>query len=209
LNLPCVSLNGRARLCSQLPPEIVAQLFPVKRIVGHARQQRVFMPNYLSRFRGMRQVGDWLERWLAETLPPDDLLYVFAFILGGAALPYAPTLVRRARRIVLLRSRYQEGVPRLLRRRLRAWPTAALFGRAVADLGHGEFWPPGFSLPCPHTTVVETVPTPLARWLRIRELSDDELGIAGYSELPIDHNSAYGSPELMQFVTDWLKARDD
>ncbi len=61
-------------------------------------EAQVFMPNYLSRFRGLRGVGAWLERWLRETLPPGESLYVFAFILGGAALPYAPTLVARAQR---------------------------------------------------------------------------------------------------------------
>jgi hypothetical protein len=132
-----------------------------------------------------------------------------AFILGGAALPYAPSLVHRTRRIVLLRSRYQEGVPRLLRRRLGAWPAAAMFGRAVADLGRGEYWPPGFGLRCPHATAVETVPTPLAHWLRVGELDDEALRIADYTERAIDHNSAYSSPELMQFATNWLRAGDD
>ena len=97
-------------------------------------------------------------------------------------------------------------VSRLLRRRLGRWLTAALFGRSVADLGRGEFWPPGFGLPCPAATAVETVPTPLARRLRVGELSDAELRIADYTELAIDHNSAYSSPELMRFAVDWLKA---
>ncbi len=169
-------------------------------------EAQVFMPNYLSRFRGIRGVGDWLERWLEQTLPPDEPLYVLAFILGGAALPYAPSLVGRAKSIVVLRSRYQEGVPRLLRRRLGGWLTAALFGRSVADLGRGEFWPPGFALPCPSATAVEIVPTPLARRLGVAELSDADLGIADYTELAIDHNSAYSSPELMRFAVEWLQA---
>jgi hypothetical protein len=172
-------------------------------------EAQVLMPNYLSRFRGIKQVGAWLERWLAETLPPGDPLHVFAFILGGAALPYTPSLVGRARRVMLLRSRYQEGISRLLRRRIGAWPTAALFGRGVADLGRGEFWPRGFQLSCPHRTLVETVPTRLARGLRIAALSDAELNIANYTEMAIDHNSAYQSRELMRAVTDWLKATDD
>ena len=183
---------GRSAACQ----EVAREIWP---------EAQVFMPNYLSRFRSVRGVGAWLEQWLKETLPPAEPLYVFAFILGGAALPYAPSLVARAQRVVLLRSRFQEGVPRLLRRRLGGWPTAALFGRAVADLGRGEFWPPGFTLPSPYTTVVETVPTPLARWLRIAEIGDADLGIAGYTELPVDHNSAYGSRELMQFATEWLQ----
>ncbi len=169
-------------------------------------EARVFMPNYLSRLRGVRDVGEWLEGWLKRMIEPEAPIFIFAFILGGAVLPYAPTLMKRARKVVLLRSRYQEGVPRLLRRKLGRWGTTLVASRAVAELGTEEFWPYDFQLPCPQRILVETVPTPLARWLGVDCLSDDELKIVDYKEMAIDHNSAYHSRELMKEVTEWLKA---
>ncbi len=166
---------------------------------------RVFIPNYLSRFRGVRGVGAWVDRWCEAHLQPGDSVYVFAFILGGAALPFAPGLVGRVRRFALLRSRYQEGVPRFLRRRLGAWLTTLLIGKAVADLGEGPFWPPEFRLPAPNKTFLETRPTRLVNRFGIAPLTDEDLGLSEYQEMPVDHDFAYHSRDLMKAVVDWLR----
>ncbi len=165
----------------------------------------VRMPNYLSRFRGVTGVGRWLDRYAASALAESAQVFVLAYILGGAVLPYAPALHARIKRIVLLRSRFQEAVPRALRARFGAWGAALLFGKSVADLGRGRFWPPGFQLRCPALTLVETRPSRAAAVLRVSPLSDAALEIATYTELPIDHDIAYHSPSLMQAATEWLK----
>lgn len=163
------------------------------------------MPNYLSRFRGVRGVGRWLEHWMIRNLPGADPVYVLAFILGGAALPYAPLLCSRMKKIVILRSRFQEAVPRALRAWFGQWGTALLFGKAVSDLGRGPLWPPGFHPPCPTLVLVETRPTLLASRMRVSPLADDVLHISAYQELPIDHEYAYHSPLLMKTATSWLR----
>jgi len=80
-----------------------------------------------------------------------------------------------------------------------------LFGRSMADLGRPPFWPPGFSLPCPRLTLVETLPTRHAAFLRVARLTDADLGIADYKEVAIDHIAAYRSASLFHLAVDWLK----
>ncbi len=143
-----------------------------------------------------------MRRDLAGTAP----VFVLAFILGGAALPYAPRLCARTKKIVLLRSRYQEAVPRVLRKAFGQWGAALLFGKAVADLGRGELWPPGFQVACPTLVLVETRPTPLASRLKVSPLTDEVLHITAYRELPIDHEFAYHSPLLMRTAASWLRS---
>ena len=169
-------------------------------------EARVEVPDYLSRWRGVRGVGNWLDRWAAASLYPHDEVFLFAFILGAAALPYAPALLGHVRRLVVLRSRYQEGVPRFLRRRFTPPLAALLFGRAVADLGQPPFWPVGFAAAVPALTLVETRPTRLAEHLKIRPLSDAELGIDGAVEVGLDHDFAYFAPSLMKTAVDWLRS---
>jgi hypothetical protein len=168
----------------------------------------VRMPNYLSRFRGVRDVGHWLERWMLRNLAGADSVFVLAFVLGGAALPYAPLLCSRIKRMVILRSRFQEALPRALRAWFGRWGAALLFGKAVSDLGRGPLWPLGFHLPCPTLVLVETRPTLLASRLRVSPLADDVLHISTYQELPIDHDYAYRSPLLMETATSWLRRKD-
>lgn len=171
----------------------------------HWPEADVRMPNYLGRFRGVAGVGRWLDRYAARTLTGSEPVFVLAYILGGAVLPYAPALLVRIRKIVLLRSRFQEAVPRTLRARFGAWGAALLFGKSVADLGRERFWPPGFQLRCPALTIVETRPSRLAISLRVSPLSDAALGITTYTEMPIDHDIAYHSPSLMKAATEWLR----
>jgi hypothetical protein len=171
----------------------------------HWPEAAVYMPNYLSRFHGLRGIGRWLDRWVDRTLPEADAVVALAYVLGGAVLPYAPALQARVRKIVLLRSRYQEAIPRALRAWFGAMGSALLFGKSVADLGRGRFWPAGFQLPYPELTLVETEPSRLAVRLRVSPLSDEELQITSYRELAIDHDVAYHSPALMKIATDWLK----
>jgi len=168
----------------------------------------VHMPNYLSRWRGVRGVGAWLDRWVRSTWPTPEPLDVLAYILGGAALPYAPAMVSRVRRVVLVRSRFQEAVPRRLRTRLGGIATAVAWGRAVADLGAGSFWPRGFQMACPQLTLVETHPSRLAERLGVAPLDDEALGIADYRDLRIDHDAAYHSRLLMRTATEWLRSPD-
>lgn len=174
----------------------------------HWPEADVRMPNYLSRFRGVAGVGRWLDRYLERTLAGAagaESVSVLAYILGGAALPYAPALHARIRRLVLLRSRYQEAIPRALRARVGAWASVLLFGKPVADLGRAHFWPPEFRLTCPAFTLVETRPSRLAARLKVLPLSDGALEITSYTELAIDHDIAYHSRVLMKTATDWLK----
>ena len=171
----------------------------------HWPEADVRMPNYLSRFRGIAGVGRWLDRYVARALAGPAPVFVLAYVLGGAALPYAPTLLKRIGRIVLLRSRYQEAVPRALRARFGAWGSGLLFGKSVADLGRERFWPQGFLVGCPALTLVETRPGRLAVSLGVSPLSDAALGITSYTELAIDHDIAYHSPSLMTAATEWLK----
>jgi hypothetical protein len=172
----------------------------------HWPDGEVQMPNYLSRFRGVRGVGRWLDRWASETLTYAGRVHVLAYILGGAALPYAPELCGRITKAVILRSPFQEAVPRALCARLGRWGTAALFGQAVADLGAGPFWPPGFALSCPTLVLLETRPSRAARRLAVPPLSDTALQIGEYREVPIDHDAAYQSPVLMRAAVDWLRS---
>ena len=168
----------------------------------------VWMPNYLSRLRGVRGTGRWLDRWTGDTLGSADAVFVLAYILGGAALPRAPQLVSRLRRAVLVRSRYQEEIPRLLRRRLGWLGTGLLWGHSIADLGTSSFWPGDFRLGCPHLALVETRPSQLAIRLKAAPLSDAELGIYAYQEVAVNHDVAYHSRLLMKAATEWLKAGD-
>ncbi len=165
----------------------------------------VRMPNYLSRFRGLAGVGRWLDRYAGRALTEPAPVFVLAYILGGAALPFAPALHARIGRLVVLRSRYQEAVARALRARFGAWGSALLFGKSVADLGREGFWPPGFQPRCPALTIVETRPSRQAAVLKVAPLSDVALGIAAYTELPINHDIAYHSRSLMQTATQWLR----
>ena len=163
------------------------------------------MPNYLSRFRGVPGVGRWLDSWLARSVADDEGVFVLAYILGGAALPYARALLRRINKLVLIRSRYQENVPRALRARFGGALTALLFGKAVSELGRGPFWSPGFAPPCPHLVLVETLASRRAASLKVTGLSDKELGLSDYREVPISHDEAYTSLDVMKTATDWLK----
>jgi hypothetical protein len=169
---------------------------------------RIEVPDYLSRFRGVRGVGLWLERWVQANLTADEQVFVFAFILGAAALPYAPTLVAHMRRLVVLRSRYQEALPRFLRRRFTPPGAALIAGRAVSDLGRPPFWPPRFAPPCPTLTVVETRPTRTVERLGLKALSDSELGIHDAVEAPLDHDGAYFSTGLMRTAVEWLRTQE-
>ena len=159
----------------------------------------------------MRGTGRWLDVWAAATLAPAAPVFILAFVLGGAALPYAPGLVARTRGVVTVRSRYQEGVPRWFHRRLGWFGAALLVGRAVADLGASPFWPPGFRLGCPHWSLVETEPTRLAVRLRLAPMGDDELGLVtgGYSELAINHDAVYESAPLMRAALDRLSMGEE
>jgi hypothetical protein len=168
-------------------------------------EARVEVPNYLSRRRGVRDVGAWLDRWCATELTSAGDVFVFAFILGAAALPYAPGLSGRTRRLVILRSRFQEAVPRALEHRFGYLLTALLFGRAVADMGRGPLLPKGFSPSCPVLTLLETRPTRLAERLHLQPLGDSDLGLTGALEMDIDHDRAYDSPALLTSVVEFLK----
>jgi hypothetical protein len=170
-------------------------------------QARVEVPNYLSRWRGVKGVGTWLDDWSTRTHDPAaDDVFVFAFILGAAALPYAPRLLVAARRLVVLRSRYQEGVPRALRRRFRYPLTSLLFGRAVADLGKAPFWPRDWSPSIPTLTLIESRPTRIAERLQVRRLTNLDLGIEEGTEVAVDHDHAYFSLDLMKTAVNWLKS---
>lgn len=191
-------------------PGVSASIEGIQALRDNARglwpEARVEVPAYVSRWRGVREVGRWLERWAAANMPEGDDFYVLGFILGAAALPHAPVLLSRVRRLVVLRSRYQEAVPRYLRRRFPGPLAALLFGRAVADLGQPPFWPPAFVPPCPTLTVVETRPTRLAERLQVQPLNDRELGIISPVELNIDHDFAYFAPTLMKRSVEWLRS---
>ena len=171
-------------------------------------QAVVLMPDYLSPLRGVRGTGRWLDRWTETALGGVDGVCVLAYILGGAALPHAPRFASRVSRAVIVRSRYQEAIPRLLRRRLGWLGAGILWGRSIADLGARNFWPSEFQLPCPHLTLVETRPSQLALRLQVAPLGDAELGIRSYQEVAVDHDAAYHSRRLMTAATDWLKADD-
>jgi hypothetical protein len=168
-------------------------------------EARIEVPNYLSRHRGVRGVGAWLDRWCSGRLGPDDEVYVFAFILGTAALPYAPKLLALTKRMVVLRSRFQEGVPYALRRRLGYLLTALFFGRAVADLGKLPVWPAGFAPAVPTLTLLETRATPIAERLGVGPLSNRELSIVDVTEIPVDHDHAYFSSTLLKIAVDFLR----
>ncbi len=161
--------------------------------------------DYLSRWRGVAASGRWLERWGQEVLAPGVPVFVVAYILGGAVLAFAPTFVSRAQRVVILRSRYQEAVPRELRRWCTAPGVALLFGKHVADLGVRGYWPPGFRLPGPHLILVETKRSRLATRLAVSPLSDEELGLSDYKEIDIDHDAAYESAQLIETAAVWLR----
>jgi len=169
-------------------------------------EARVIVLDCRRRSRGVPETGRWLDQWTEEKLSPEDSVFIFAYVLGGSALAYAPKLVSRARKIVIVRSRFQEGVPRRLCQLLSRGGARLLFGRGVADLGRPPFWPPGFSLPCPHLTLVETRPTRLARWLQVRWLTDTDLGLSTFKEVAINHHAAYQSPWLINLATDWLRS---
>ena len=171
-------------------------------------QAVVSMPDYLSPLRGVRGTGRWLDRWADDALGSADTVFVLAYILGGAALPHAPRFASRVSRAVIVRSRYQEAIPRLLRRRFGWLGAGLLWGRSVADLSAPNFWPSEFQLGCPHLTLVETRPSQLALRLKVDPLGDPELGIRSYREVAVDHDVAYHSRRLMTAATDWLKADD-
>lgn len=171
-------------------------------------QAVVWMPDYLSPVRGVRSTGHWLDRWAEGALGTADTVFVLAYILGGAALPHAPRFASRLRRAVVVRSRYQEAIPRLLRKRFGWVGAALLWGRSIADLGTANFWPGDFQLGCPHLTLVETRPSQLALRLKVAPLSDVELGIDSYRDVAVDHDAAYHSRRLMTAATEWLKADD-
>jgi hypothetical protein len=172
----------------------------------HWPEARVEMPNYLARWRGIGGVGRWLDGWAERSISPAEPVYVLAFILGGAALPYAPGLLRRTQKLALVRSRYQEGVPLALRRRFGRFLTTVLFGRYVSDLGRPPFWPAAFRPSCPQLVLLETRPTALAERLKVAPLTDADLGVGDALELPINHDIAYHSGRLMKAATDWFKA---
>jgi hypothetical protein len=171
-------------------------------------QAEVWMPEYLSHLRGVRGTGRWLDRWAESALCSAHPVFVLAFILGGAALPHAPRFSSRLSRAVVVRSRYQEAIPRLLRRRFGWIGVGALWGRSIADLGAPSFWPRDFQLGCPQLTLVETRPSQLALRLKVAPLSDLELGIRSYQEVAVDHDVAYHSRRLMKAATEWLRADD-
>lgn len=168
-------------------------------------EARIEVPDYLSRRRGIRGVGAWLDRWYSTELEPAGDVFVFAFILGAAALPHAPALLSGTNRLVVLRSRFQEGVPYSLRHRYGYALTALLFGKAVADLGQAAVWPGGFSPPVPTLTLIETRATRVAERLAVEARDNSELGIAGGVEMPIDHDQAYFSTALMRAAVEFLK----
>jgi len=168
-------------------------------------EARVEMPDYLSRFHGVEGVGKWLDPWASASLDNAGAVYVLAYILGGAALAHAPVLLSRTRRVVLVRSRYQEAVPKALVRRFTYPGALLLFGKAIADLGARPFWPAGFKPSCPVLTLVETLPSRRAEQLKVRPLSDAELGISEYREVAVDHDGAYHSRALMTAAVSWLR----
>ncbi len=167
-------------------------------------EAHVVMPNYLSRVRGVEGVGHWLDDW-SRDLDPSDPVYVLAYILGGAALPYAPALMARVRRLALVRSRYQEGVPRALTRRFTRIGAALLFGKALADLGTRPYWPAGFEPPCPTLVLLESRPTQRALLLKVPRMSDEGLGLHDAREVDVDHDAAYRSAEIMRAAVEWLR----
>lgn len=176
----------------------------VRRLAEAWPEATVRVADFRSRCRDTVANGLRLDHWVERALPPAAPVFVLSYILGAAALPYAPGLVRRARGIVVVRSRYQEAVVRWLRSRLTRWGTALLLGRAVADLGEPPFWPAGFQLACPHLILLETGRSRAAVRLRVAPLSDAEMGISGYKEVAIDHDAAYDSALLIELVTHWL-----
>ncbi len=190
-------------------PGVTANTARLKAVAENAAEHwpeaRIEVPDYLCRFRGIRGTGHWLDRWTRLNLGHEEQVFIFAFILGGAALPHAPELLSRAQRIVVLRSRYQEAVPRYLRRRFTALLAPLIFGCAIAGLGKPPFWPRGFAPPCPTLTLVETRPTRLAERLKVRPLSDTDLDITDPREVNVDHDFAYFAPGLMKAVVAWLR----
>jgi hypothetical protein len=164
------------------------------------------MPDYLSRFRGVEGIGKWLDRWASASLNDDDAVYLLAYILGGSSLAHAPLLISRTRRMALVRSRYQEAVPKALVRRFSYPGALVLFGKALADLGARRFWPAGFRPSCPVLTLIETLPSRRAGQLGVKPLSDAELDISDYRELEVDHDGAYHSRALMTAAVTWLQA---
>ena len=170
-------------------------------------EAHVVMPDYVSRFRGVRGVGRWLERWARHFMPRDGPVFILAYLLGGAALAYAPSVQSRARKIAVVRSRYQEALPRWLRRRFTPVGAALFFGKSAADLGRG-FWPANFRPACPCLTLLETLPTNLVARLKLEPLDDEQLQISHYKELAIPHSAAYDSRQLMEIATEWFKSAD-
>ncbi len=169
-------------------------------------EARVEMPAYVRRWRGVRGVGRWLDAWTKANLRPGDQVFVLAYILGGAALAYAPDLTSRVRRLVVLRSGYQEALVRVLRRRFIPLLAPLVFGRAVADLGARPFWPPTFAPRCPTLVLVETRPSRMAERFGVHPLSDEEMGLPpDRVSVGIDHDFAYNSRTLMNTAVDWLR----
>ncbi len=165
---------------------------------------QVVMPDYLSRFRGVEGVGHWLDSWCRD-IDATIQVYVLAYILGGASLPYAPALMARVRRLALVRSRYQEGVPRALTHRYTKIGAALLFGKAIADLGTRPYWPEWFKPECPSLVILESRPTQRALRLEVPRMSDEDLGFDGFREVDVDHDSAYESTEIIRAAVDWLR----
>ena len=119
---------------------------------------------------------------------------------------FAPGLMRRTKRLVVLRSRFQEGVPYALRHRFGYTLTALLFGKAIADLGRPPLWPESFSPPVPTLALIEMRATHAAKRLGVKALDDRELGLDGGVEMPVDHDQAYFSTTLMKAAVEFLQS---
>lgn len=178
-----------------------------KKIVeGFWPEARVLVPDYLSRFRGVRGTGHWVDRWLERNVSQGTEIFVLAYILGGAALAYAPHLVSRAKGVVLVRSRYQENVPRYFTKKYGFWGTTFVLGKAVADLGSRSYWPEGFRLDCPLKVLMEAWPSYLAEKLGLEPIPIKTIGMKIDMEIEASHDDAYHSKRLVKPAVEFLKS---
>ncbi len=161
--------------------------------------------------RGVRASARWLDRYLAQTVRPQETgpLHVLAYIAGGAVLRYLTAEGRapELRRVLYVRGPVQELVPAAMVRKYGRLIARLLGGRTMIDLADG--WPEALPFPVAlgeQGLIVEDGVSSLAHALGLDARSPSAAswdparllpGASAVLRVPESHDEVYSSPALL------------